>query len=152
MINKYPLWKYLLLAAVVVIGCLFALPNLYGDDPAVQISPRSGVMAPDLADNVRATLEEGGITDFTLRPDDGRLLALFKDGDAQLKARDLIQLEHSNRNTVALNLVPATPAWLRSIAKPMGLGLDLRGGVHFLMEVDVAAAITQSEAKYMMTV
>ena len=148
MINKYPLWKYLLLAAVVFTGCLFALPNLFGDDPAVQISPRSGELAPGLADDVRATLEDGGITDFTLRPDDGRLLALFKDGDAQLKARDLIQQEHSNRNTVALNLVPATPDWLRAFAKPMGLGLDLRGGVHFLMEVDIAAAIAQSEAKY----
>jgi len=84
MINKYPLWKYLLLAAVVFIGCLFALPNLYGDDPAVQISPRSGELAPGLADDVRTTLEDGGVTDFTLRPDDGRLLVLFKDGDTQL--------------------------------------------------------------------
>lgn len=148
MINKYPLWKYLFLALVVSAGCLFALPNLFGDDPAVQISPRNGVLATDLEQNLRTTLEGGGVTDFRLREDDGRLLALFTNGDDQLKGRDLIQQNHSNRNTVALNLVPATPAWLRSIAKPMGLGLDLRGGVHFLMEVDVAAAITQAEAKY----
>jgi len=142
------MWKYLFLAMVVAIGCLFALPNLFGDDPAVQISPRSGELAPTLADDVAKTLENGGISDFTLRPDDGKLLAVFADGDAQLKARDLIQQSHSNRNTVALNLVPATPEWLRSFAKPMGLGLDLRGGVHFLMEVDVEAAIKQSEAGY----
>ncbi len=148
MINKYPLWKYLLLAVVVGAGLLFALPNVFGDDPAVQISPRNGALAEDLEQNVGLTLENGGIEDFTLREDDGRLLALFADGDDQLKGRDLIQQNHSDRNTVALNLVPATPAWLRSIAKPMGLGLDLRGGVHFLMEVDIAAAITQAEAKY----
>ncbi len=148
MINKYPLWKYLLLAAVILAGCLFALPNLYGDDPAVQISPRSGVLAADLQNGVRNTLENNGVENFRLREEDGRLLVLFANGDDQLQARDLIQQNHGNRNTVALNLVPATPAWLRSIAKPMGLGLDLRGGVHFLMEVDVAAAVTQAEAKY----
>jgi len=146
--NKYPLWKYLLLAAVLLAGCLFALPNLYGDDPAVQISPRNGVLDPALTDQVAATLENGGVEGFSFRPDDGRLLVLFEDGDSQLKARDLIQLDYSNRNTVALNLVPATPDWLRAIGKPMGLGLDLRGGVHFLMEVDVAAAIAQTEAGY----
>lgn len=148
MINKYPMWKYLFLAMVVAVGCLFALPNLFGDDPAVQISPRSGELSETLSADVAKTLENGGISDFTLRSEDGKLLAVFADGDAQLKARDLIQQSHSNRNTVALNLVPATPEWLRSFAKPMGLGLDLRGGVHFLMEVDVEAAIKQSEAGY----
>ena len=148
MINKYPLWKYLLLAAVVMAGCLFALPNLYGDDPAVQISPRNGVLAADLESGVRSTLEQAGVEDFRVRVEDERMLVLFADGDDQLKGRDVIQQNHRDRNTVALNLVPATPAWLRSIAKPMGLGLDLRGGVHFLMEVDIAAAITQAEAKY----
>ncbi len=138
----------MLLAAVVFAGCLFALPNLYGDDPAVQISPRNGVLDPGLEAEITTTLEEGGVENFRLRPDDGRLLALFEDGDSQLMARDLIQQSHSNRNTVALNLVPATPDWLRAIGKPMGLGLDLRGGVHFLMEVDIAAAISQAEASY----
>ncbi len=148
MINKYPLWKYLFLAAVVLAGCLFALPNLYGDDPAVQISPRNGVLAPDLNAEVTKTLESGGVEGFSFRPDDDRLLVLFEDAENQLKGRDLIQQNHSNRNTVALNLVPATPDWLRSIGKPMGLGLDLRGGVHFLMEVDIDTAIAQSEAGY----
>ena len=148
MINKYPLWKYLLLAAVVLAGLLFALPNLYGDDPAVQLSPRSGVLDEGIVEEVTSTLEAGGVEGFSFRPDDSRLLVLFEDGDTQLKARDLIQQEHSNRHTVALNLVPATPDWLRAIGKPMGLGLDLRGGVHFLMEVDVASAVKQTESGY----
>ena len=148
MINKYPLWKYLVLAAVVAMGCLFALPNLYGDDPAVQISARTGDLDPGLEQQVESTLENAGIEGFRFRPDEGRLLVLFEDGDSQVRARDLIQRDFSNRNTVALNLVPATPDWLRAIGKPMGLGLDLRGGVHFLMEVDVAAAINQTEAGY----
>ena len=148
MINKYPLWKYLVLAAVVAMGCLFALPNLYGDDPAVQISARTGDLDPGLERQVEATLENAGIEGYRFRPDEGRLLVLFEDGDSQVRARDLIQRDFSNRNTVALNLVPATPDWLRAIGKPMGLGLDLRGGVHFLMEVDIAAAINQSEAGY----
>ena len=137
-----------MLAAVLLAGCLFALPNLYGDDPAVQISPRNGELAPSLSGEVARTLEAGGVEGFRFRPDDGRLLVLFEDGDSQVRARDLIQRDFSNRNTVALNLVPATPDWLRAIGKPMGLGLDLRGGVHFLMEVDVAAAINQTEAGY----
>ena len=148
MINKYPLWKYLVLAAVVAMGCLSALPNLYGDDPAVQISARTGDLDPGLEQQVESTLENAGIEGFRFRPDEGRLLVLFEDGDSQVRARDLIQRDFSNRNTVALNLVPATPDWLRAIGKPMGLGLDLRGGVHFLMEVDVAAAINQTEAGY----
>ena len=92
MINKYPLWKYLLLALVFGAGCLFALPNLFGDDPAVQISPRNGNLAVDLEQNVRSTLEEGGISDFRLREEDGRLLALFTDGDSQLKGLSLIHI------------------------------------------------------------
>jgi len=101
-----------------------------------------------VADAVSVTLQAEDITDFTVREEDGRLLVIFEDGDDQLKGRDVIQQSHSNRNTVALNLVPETPDWLRSFASPMGLGLDLRGGVHFLLEVDIEAAITQAEAKY----
>ncbi len=137
-----------MLALVVAAGLLFALPNLFGDDPAVQISPRNGVLPAELTTQVAETLESGGVDGFSFRPDGDRLLVIFEDGENQLKARDLIQQQHSNRNTVALNLVPATPAWLRSFAKPMGLGLDLRGGVHFLMEVDIASAVAQTEAGY----
>jgi len=148
MINNTPFWKYLLLACVFFAGCLFALPNLFGDDPAVQLSPRSGDLAEDISEQVTATLANVGIDNSEIRLDGNRLVAVFEDGDTQLKAQDEIKLQHGDRHTVALNLVPATPSWLRSFAKPMGLGLDLRGGVHFLMEVDVDDAIRQAEEGY----
>ncbi len=148
MINKYPLWKYVLLAIVLIAGILFALPNLYGDHPAVQISPRTGDIPPELQSQVAETLKAGGIEEVDFRTDGNRLLALFADGETQATGHGLIDVAHSGRNTTALNLVPATPAWLRKFAEPMSLGLDLRGGVHFLMEVDTASAINSAEEKY----
>ncbi len=148
MLNKYPLWKYLLLALVLFCGLLFALPNLYGDHPAVQISPRTGDLSPDIEEAVSQTLNDGGIEEFTFRNEDNRLLVILPDGESQAKAHGLIDLGHSDRNTTALNLVPATPEWLRGFAKPISLGLDLRGGVHFLMEVDTASAIQSAEERY----
>jgi preprotein translocase subunit SecD len=148
MINKTPAWKYLLLALVVVTGLLFALPNLYGDLPAVQISPRTGDLDPGLSEQVGATLAEAGMEGYTLRQEDNRLLVLFEDEATQLRANDLIDSQYGGRNATALNLVPATPDWLRAFAKPMYLGLDLRGGVHFLMEVDMQTAIAKSQEKY----
>ena len=108
MINKTPAWKYLLLALVVGAGILFALPNLYGDMPAVQISPRTGELDPGLAEQVETTLSEAGMRGYTVRPDDNRLLVLFEDEDTQLQANDLIDAEFGGRNATALNLVPAT--------------------------------------------
>jgi len=137
-----------LLAAVVVAGLIFALPNLYGDYPAVQISPRTGDLDPALQSEISTALENASIEDFSFRPDDNRLLVLLKDSVDQDRARNLIQEEFGGRNTVALNLVPATPDWLRKFAKPVSLGLDLRGGVHFLMEVDMETAIKGAEEKY----
>ncbi|MEM7256023.1 MAG: protein translocase subunit SecD [Pseudomonadota bacterium] len=148
MINKYPLWKYLLLALILVLGVLFALPNLYGDHPAVQMSPRSGDISPDLQAAVSQTLDEGGVSGYSYREDGNRLLVILPDGESQAKAHGLIDLAHGGRHTTALNLVPATPAWLRQFAKPISLGLDLRGGVHFLMEVDMDSAITSAEQRY----
>ena len=148
MINKTPAWKYFLLALVIAAGVLFALPNLYGDLPAVQISPRTGELDPGLADQVETTLSAAGLQGYTVRPDENRLLVLFDDEDTQLKANDLIDSEFGGRNSTALNLVPATPDWLRAFAQPMYLGLDLRGGVHFLMEVDMVTAISKSQEKY----
>ena len=151
MINKYPLWKYVLLVLVLITGLVFALPNLYGDSPAVQVSARSGDVAPGVEAEITAVLKQDGIEVASFRREDNRLLAIFADGDAQLRAKDLIDAELGGGHTVALNLVPATPEWLRKFAKPVSLGLDLRGGVHFLMEVDMETAITTSERLYVDT-
>ena len=146
--NRYPLWKYLLIGAVVVFGALFALPNLYGDDPAVQISARSGALEEGLSGRVQTLLDEAGISGVEPRLEADKLLLRLADGDQQLRARDLISAELGNRYTVALNLLPATPAWLGEFARPMYLGLDLRGGVHFLMQVDMDSALQQAEERY----
>ncbi len=147
--NKYPLWKYILLGAVLLAGSLFALPNLFGDYKAVQVTARDGLLDDSVKLTVRQAIKDAGLTDVELREDDNRFMALFTDDEEQLKARDAIDdaLE-SRRHIVAMNLVSAAPAWLRSFAKPMYLGLDLRGGVHFLMEVDMDATIKSSEERY----
>ena len=147
--NKYPLWKYILLAAVLFVGLLFALPNLFGDYKAVQVAARDGVLDESLEFTIKQALTDVGLGDTEIREDDGKLLALFEADEDQLKARDAIEnVVETRRNIVAMNLVSAAPDWLRSIAKPMYLGLDLRGGVHFLMEVDMDATIKSSEERY----
>lgn len=147
--NKYPLWKYILLAVVLLAGLLFALPNLFGDFKAVQITPRDGVLDPSVRLTVTQAIKEAGLETVELREDNNRLLALFDRDDDQLKARDAIDNALETRqNIIAMNLVSAAPAWLRKIAKPMYLGLDLRGGVHFLMQVDMEATIKAAEERY----
>ncbi|CAL1241171.1 protein translocase subunit SecD [Candidatus Methylocalor cossyra] len=148
--NSFPLWKNLLILAVLVLATLYALPNLFGEDPSVQLSPSRGAK---LDQNTVARAEKL-LTDAGLRPKaldltEKRLLIRFTDTDAQLKAADLLEGALANDYVVALNLAPSTPAWLRAIgAKPMYLGLDLRGGVHFLMQVDTDAAIAQAEERF----
>ena len=147
--NTTPLWKTLLLAAVLVVGGLFALPNLFGSDPAVQVANRGGELTDALRAEVRSALDAAGFDEAETREEDGRLLVLFDDENEQLRARDaLLEATDRNETIVALNLVPASPAWLRSISQPMFLGLDLRGGVHFLMEVDMVAAIDSAEERF----
>ncbi len=148
MINKYPLWKYLLIATIVAVGLVYALPNLYGEDPAVQVSASArGVEVDDgtLA-QVSGILERAGLSASSVRFEEGLLLARFADTEAQLQAAERIKEGLGPGHVVALNLAPATPDWLRALdAAPMYLGLDLRGGVHFLMEVDMEAAVRQAE-------
>ncbi len=147
--NSTVLWRVLLLAAVVLTGALLALPNWFGSDPAVQISGRDAEVDTSVAVAVRGALTEAGLAASETRDDEGRLLVLFEDEDTQLRARDAIASAlDPNDYTVALNLVSASPAWLRKIGEPMSLGLDLRGGVHFLMEVNMAAAIDSAEERY----
>ncbi len=146
--NHYPLWKYLLLIFVVVLGLVYAAPNLYGEDPAVQISHRVNLVNQEELNNITALLKNLGIEYRSIELADGNILVRFKSEEAQLKAasdiKDALQ-DQDNRYTVALNLAPATPDWLTSLnALPMYLGLDLRGGVHFLMEVDMEEAIVKA--------
>jgi preprotein translocase subunit SecD len=151
MVNQYPLWKYIVIVLVLLAGTLYSLPNLYGEDPAVQVSVRSGAM--DIAETTRRItelLEQGGIGTFDIEPQLERLLIRFASTEEQLTGRDLLEGGALGANFVtALNLAPATPKWLRSLnAAPMYLGLDLRGGVHFLMQVDMETAVAQAEERY----
>lgn len=150
MINQYPLWKYVLLVVILIIGGLYAAPNLYGEDPSVLISNRISDMDEATLANLESQLKTQAIPFNTIEISNGQILVRFASTDHQLQAIDKIKamdLFAGNRNyTIALNLTPATPAWLRFIhATPMYLGLDLRGGVHFLMEVDMDAAIKHLE-------
>ncbi len=142
--NRYPLWKYLLVLGVFLLGLLYALPNLFGEDPAVQLSAPNGRPVPaEMVDEVRDLLRRTDIPVRGLESADGRLLVRLPDQDAQLATRELLAREFEDA-VVALNLAPRTPDWLRALgAEPMALGLDLRGGVHFLMEVDMVAALQQ---------
>ena len=148
--NRYPLWKHLLIAAVLVVGVAFALPNVFGEDPAVQISGERGVSLDSaLAARVAGVLEAAGVPARSVALEEGRLLARFGDTEIQLKAQDLLRADLGPGYIVALNLAPATPQWLAAVGLlPMYLGLDLRGGVHFLMEVDMPAAVAQAEERY----
>ncbi|MFV1972148.1 MAG: protein translocase subunit SecD [Thiohalobacterales bacterium] len=148
--NQYPLWKNLIIVVVLLLGVLYALPNIYGEDPALQITrARAGELDTGMRGSVLATLETADISYKSLESDDQQILVRFNDTDAQLRAVDYIKAALGNAYVVALNLAPATPEWLQSInALPMYLGLDLRGGVHFLMEVDMNAAAAKAIEGY----
>ncbi|MDH4555210.1 protein translocase subunit SecD [Pseudomonas sp. BN417] len=145
MLNKYPLWKYLLILAVLAIGLVYSAPNLYPDDPAIQVSGTSTALKIQQADLDKATeaLKQAGIEIKAASVSErGGLLRLTKLGD-QLPAKDVVRKALGDDYVVALNLAPTTPDWLRKLgAAPMKLGLDLSGGVHFLLEVDMEKAVT----------
>ena len=147
--NTNALWKVLLLGATLVVGALYAAPNLFGSDPAVQVAGRDSRVDAGTEERVARELAAAGLEPSEIRLEGERLLAIFDDEDTQLRARDaLADALGRNEYTTALNLVPAGPAWLRAIGEPMFLGLDLRGGVHFLMEVDMDAAIASAEERF----
>ncbi len=148
--NRFPLWKNILILIALMVGIVYALPNLFGNDPSVQLSASTVTpLQQQQADQVRAALNKAGLAVKAFEFNDGRILARFKNTDEQLKAADLLRDKMGNGVTVALNLAPATPGWLSALgAEPMYLGLDLRGGVHFLLEVDMDAAIQQAEERY----
>ncbi|HIL39063.1 MAG TPA: protein translocase subunit SecD, partial [Methylococcales bacterium] len=148
--NSFPLWKNLFIVLILGLGLLYALPNIYGDDPSVQISStRSTQLNEDQRDLIEKTLSAQGITAKAIEFSGDRILVRLENLDDQIKAADYLKVAFGRGFTTALNLAPATPAWLRAIAaEPMYLGLDLRGGVHFLLEVDMDAAVKQAEERY----
>ena len=149
--NRYPVWKYLIIVVVLIVGVLYALPNLYGEDPAIQVSPTRGTVVDESTRiRVEGLLKGAGLPVKAVERSESMLLARFPDTDVQLEAYDVLHRELGNDYIVALNLAPTTPAWLIALnAKPMYLGLDLRGGVHFLMEVDMEAAVRLAEERYL---
>ena len=142
--NKFPLWKNLLVLLVISFGFIYAAPNLYPPDPAIQLSGQSGAMVIDEAvlQKVEGALDEAGIEYFAGEADGESALIRLRDIDLQLRAKEIIQAEMGGNYIVALNLAPTTPEWLSGLGgQPMKLGLDLSGGVHFLLEVDLDAAL-----------
>ena len=155
--NRYPLWKYVLIAAALLFGFLYTLPNFFGESPAVQVSPVRAAVKTDSAELLRRVdeaLKEGKIAQLGAFAEAGGVKVRFADTDAQSKARDLLN-KYFNPDgkapgyVVALNLLSNSPGWLAKIgALPMYLGLDLRGGVHFLLQVDVKAALEKKVESY----
>ncbi|HET7834091.1 MAG TPA: protein translocase subunit SecD [Gallionella sp.] len=145
--NRYPLWKYLLILAVLLAGLIYTLPNFFGESPAVQVSPlRTGMKADAaLLGRVEAALKTGSLTPEMLALDGNSVKARFNDVDTQLKAQGVLKNQLGEDYVVALNLVSRSPQWLSELhALPMYLGLDLRGGVHFLLQVDMNKAIDKA--------
>ena len=153
--NRYPLWKYLLIAVALLLGALYTVPNFFGESPAVQISSAKATvkLGPNIVGQAQDALTKAGIPAETLifenTGDNGNVRARFANTDLQFKAKSVLE-QALNRDPadptylVAFNLLPNTPAWLQSLhAMPMYLGLDLRGGVHFLMQVDTKAVLTK---------
>src|SRR5438094_792083 len=149
--NRYPLWVYVTIGVALVLGALYTLPNFFGEAPAVQVSPARATLKVDstVIGRVEEALKKAGIQPTGISLDLASVKVRLADTDTQLKAKDLVErtLNPDAANpsyTVALNLLPNSPRWLAAVnAQPMYLGLDLRGGVHFLLQVDMRAAIAK---------
>ena len=149
--NRYPAWKYVLIVVVLLIAALYTLPNFFGEAPAVQVSSSKAAVKVDTTTlaKVEQALKGAGITADGIALEAGSIKARFSDTDTQLKAKDAVQKALSpdaseSAYIVALNLLSRSPAWLTALhANPMYLGLDLRGGVHFMLQVDMQAALTK---------
>lgn len=143
----------MMLITVILIGLLYAIPNLYGEDPSLQITGARGVSVSALTlDEIRIILEKEHITIKSIALEDGVILVRFNNAEAQLHARELLLLKLDDKFIIAVNLAPASPKWLGMLgANPMKLGLDLRGGVHFVIEVDMETPLGKIQAKTMDT-
>ncbi|MGG4604736.1 protein translocase subunit SecD [Paenalcaligenes sp. Me131] len=152
--NRYPIWKYLTVLVALIIGVIYTLPNFYGESPAVQVASAKSTVKVDLStlSRVESILQRHNLVStgsyFEQHGTSGTIRVRFDSTDTQFRAKDIIERElvpdaADPEYTVALNLMPASPSWLTAIgAQPMHLGLDLRGGVHFLLEVDMKGALT----------
>ncbi|MBB1322772.1 protein translocase subunit SecD [Shewanella sp. SR43-8] len=147
MLNKYPMWKNIMVMLIIAIGSFYAIPNLFGEDHAVQIvATRGAEVTASTQTTVVDLLDSQGIAVKRAELENGQLLVRVQNPEQQLLAKESIAELLGQKYTVALNLAPATPKWLEAVGgSPMKLGLDLRGGVHFLMEVDMGEAIRKME-------
>lgn len=149
--NRYPMWKNILVAVMILIGFIYTIPNFFGESPAVQITPVKSTTKLDsaLLSQVEAIFKQENIQYDGVYIDARGVKARFASTDTQIKAKDVLQAGLGSDYTVALNLLSRSPEWLRSLgAKPMYLGLDLRGGVHFLMQVDMKAALSKAAERF----
>ncbi len=148
--NQYPAWKYLLISLVIFVGVLYALPNMFGEDPALQVTSTRGIPIPlDLEGTIENAIISENLTFKNKEKAGNRLLYRFNSSEDQLRASDVLKDALGDQYVVALNLAHATPTWLRALGgKPMTLGLDLQGGVHFLMQVDMETARSQLLDRY----
>ena len=148
--NHTPWWKWLIIAVVIVPGAFYALPNIFGDDPGIQLrGARGGTLGAEQFQEVQTVLDEASLAYDSVSLDDSGIRVRFRTTDEQLQARDMLEARLPAGFTIALTLLPAAPQWLSNAgALPMYLGLDLRGGVHFLLEVDLATAQRRAEDRY----
>src|SRR5689334_24023483 len=149
--NRYSPWQYAIIAIALIVGFVYAFPNFYGEAPAVQVSPLKPTIKADesLQSRVEESLRKAGIATSGVFLDHASVKVRLVDTDAQIKAKDLLQSQFGEDYVVALNLLSNSPRWLASIgALPMYLGLDLRGGVHFLLQVDMKAALDKAADRY----
>lgn len=149
--NRYALWQYLIIAVSLLLGLLYTLPNFYGESPAIQISPIRISTSSDTAllQRVEDTLKQANLEMNGIILEEGSIKVRFADTDLQMKAKDLLESALGNEYIIALNLLPNSPQWLTNLgALPMYLGLDLRGGVHFMLAVDMEGAIEKSLDRY----
>ena len=149
--NRYPLWKYILVLTVLLLGLVYSMPNIFGESPAVQITTAKATtkLDPSLLGKVEDTLKHENIKIDAIFMDSTGVKVRFADADTQIKAKDVLKNNLGKDYVIALNLISRSPTWLSNIhARPMYLGLDLRGGVHFLLQVDMKAALDKAADRY----
>jgi len=149
--NRYPLWKYILVLTALLLGLIYSMPNIFGESPAVQVTTAKATtkLDPALLGKVEGALKQENIKIDAIFMDATGVKVRFADADTQIKAKDILKSNLGKDYVIALNLISRSPTWLTNIhARPMYLGLDLRGGVHFLLQVDMKAALDKAADRY----